>query len=1655
MSDLLATERDAQARTEYLNRAPRASERQPGVWGGAFNDIIPGFERGVERLAETITSRSADSMEWARNNPVAAESFIQSEMGAGDLNWPSRARELPRIAEPDPIETAVRRQSEAATERRQALRPDPSRVGAAGTILGGLAEVSVPLVAGAAAGGTPGAAVAFGATQGEATSQDLMAEGVDEYTARTAGNIEGFTAAASVFFPASLASARSTFLARVLERSASGAALNVGIGAASRESVGGYLRAQGYEQQASRYRALDAQSVIADAVLGVAFGSMGPRAEGRDAPRDVPTPDETDAALDIATERRARVDAAPGIPLDLQAEAKHAEAMRTAERQAEEGEPIDVGTFSEEDMAGFARHPEDFEAEQRIEAAIRETLEAEGYSDLQADVERLQAQARAAGIDDALFSRGAVRTPDEAREFVANAVARNHESYFFRTPDDTVVVGLPAVLDRRASVLPDWTFQSAARANQGDATKSYWYRERSGPPSAAETARILRRVVASVRDHAEAFGPRSYRFQTLESGMGRIYERLFREAPIDGYELRALGGDEYVLARQPGAPAPTGKSLAQYGEDGTSLPLMSAGARPGFSTTQTLTSQLSREFGSDWEALSRSGKVEVVQSTKDLPVSDLENVRGVKGLHLRGSGKTYLVANNIRPDQAKGVLLHEIGVHHGMPEMLGKRGFNAVMRAVDRLVEEGQPDAVAARDAAEMYAGRDDLIPEETVAYLIEYAPDLPLTQSILSQIRQWLVKTFGSTFGLRLTVDDIRALALASLRRVAEQGRRDIGDWTPLPETVFHGSPHSFEQFDSGKIGTGEGGQAFGYGLYVAENKAVAEAYRDLFAGKLFGGEITEAHLYEARLDGRVEDFIDLDAPIAQQPKRVQEFMAQLYGMSVAEVRKKGLTAVIVGPEEAARAQQAGFLGLRYLDEQSSARGEGTRNYVVFDASKLNVLTRDGEPVSNAMVMLASKEGYRGQDTGEAREWLDAKAKGLPMDEASRMQRAREMGFDTPAYHVTSAEFDQFRPNPFRGASFFARTPEDAVRGASAGARDHTGVGGEGARTIPALVPSREIHGFRYTDAEEAFVRSLPERFGDDEFDAIRARIDQHHPLSVYGVYDSVEVTPGVFEYVRKPLPQLDWETAARTDRDVYGHQWPHYGKGSERFSSDRARELGFSGFAHQDEGGLSIGMIDPTRVRSRFAAFDPARSGESDLLASRGTGRPVSVTPVSLTTAKGQARIAELGRKGLSHRVIAKTVGATEAYVKGVLRREGITTENVGGATARSLRNNEILRRLREGKSQNAVVAEWNKTPELVSEHGKLSQSIVAGVVLRWSDRAEPAPPPASNEAQTRFGISPERARAMSARRDILYSRAGRETTSRRINLPAPFMGAMDVTVNPRERDIARMLSDQRRMGSEESVRWGLDENGDLIVWDGNKTTHGMVEGESGSFKETGEFNDVMEVRPVLSRVAKEQRDADAYHDLEPVQQAMVDDPTMTVPTEEGMVPARDAMELVNIEAKSARELSKGFPAAMKCAIKHGGMLAAANRNMARDIVVGQGLGLAASIPVGYGVAMGARAAADYETAPLNQFNRQRARMEEGMALDRQGYLDAPVVPYGEEQGGPRRVDWNAPAGDAGWDRNPATGNPFRSIPADAPSPVETVENDPFAGLGGPEDE
>lgn len=95
-----------------------------------------------------------------------------------------------------------------------------------------------------------------------------------------------------------------------------------------------------------------------------------------------------------------------------------------------------------------------------------------------------------------------------------------------------------------------------------------------------------------------------------------------------------------------------------------------------------------------------------------------------------------------------------------------------------------------------------------------------------------------GETFGL-LSPIGVAAKAPQIARGLLDMGANAATRPTLHPQAgavVWHGSPHKFDAFDSSKIGTGEGAQAYGHGLYLAESPKVADEY----ARKLSGASVS-----------------------------------------------------------------------------------------------------------------------------------------------------------------------------------------------------------------------------------------------------------------------------------------------------------------------------------------------------------------------------------------------------------------------------------------------------------------------------------------------------------------------------------------------------------------------------------------------------------------------------------------------------------------------------------------------------------------------------------------------------------------------------------------------------------------------------------------------
>jgi hypothetical protein len=90
----------------------------------------------------------------------------------------------------------------------------------------------------------------------------------------------------------------------------------------------------------------------------------------------------------------------------------------------------------------------------------------------------------------------------------------------------------------------------------------------------------------------------------------------------------------------------------------------------------------------------------------------------------------------------------------------------------------------------------------------------------------------------------------------------------------AFHGSPHTFDQFDLSKIGTGEGAQAYGHGLYFAQNENIARSYRD----DLSGGGIS------ARPSSALCKFSSVKARVTNRPNPRDENRADRFCASACD---------------------------------------------------------------------------------------------------------------------------------------------------------------------------------------------------------------------------------------------------------------------------------------------------------------------------------------------------------------------------------------------------------------------------------------------------------------------------------------------------------------------------------------------------------------------------------------------------------------------------------------------------------------------------------------------------------------------------------------------------------------------------------------------------
>lgn len=369
---------------------------------------------------------------------------------------------------------------------------------------------------------------------------------------------------------------------------------------------------------------------------------------------------------------------------------------------------------------------------------------------------------------------------------------------------------------------------------------------------------------------------------------------------------------------------------------------------------------------------------------------------------------------------------------------LGRGREAAARRLFERVYDATQG---ASGQTAQTRAGMANPIPQWLRAALD------PANESVFDSTTKKALTAAARFLGL----DDLEGQVLGVLNPAETVGKAVL----KRPIRAYHGSPHDFDQFSLGKIGTGEGAQAYGHGLYFAESPEVAKTYqakvpamqggqkptiggraidwdnpaetaafelwrhngdrqaaaefyartfnRDspvvslLRSGDPLPSVTPPGRMYEVNIHADPDDFLDWDAPLSQQTQQrlsgvipkgkvsippegldmsgggrvfdnrdgkiankpypyILKSGDAAFGLSesdVARMLSEGgtgnqaytrLTATLGSQDKATEAlKQAGIPGIKYFDGASRGKGEGSRNYVVFDDKLIEIVKKYG----------------------------------------------------------------------------------------------------------------------------------------------------------------------------------------------------------------------------------------------------------------------------------------------------------------------------------------------------------------------------------------------------------------------------------------------------------------------------------------------------------------------------------------------------------------------------------------------------------------------------------------------------------------------------------------------------------------------------------------
>jgi len=207
-------------------------------------------------------------------------------------------------------------------------------------------------------------------------------------------------------------------------------------------------------------------------------------------------------------------------------------------------------------------------------------------------------------------------------------------------------------------------------------------------------------------------------------------------------------------------------------------------------TTEHTVESLQPHLTPEMKRLVESGKLTLHDTADTLPgEGHPENVQGLT----TPQGEVHLVASKLTPETLPKVAMHEMGVHVGMRGMVGDKVWGDLTSQA--LTTKGTAFDRARQSVPENTP--EHLKGEETLAYLVENAPKLPIVKRMVSAVKNWARTTFGTK--LNLTEADAHHLAAKALRRESQTANRapreETAFSTPQPSTVTN--PKLQEQID------------------------------------------------------------------------------------------------------------------------------------------------------------------------------------------------------------------------------------------------------------------------------------------------------------------------------------------------------------------------------------------------------------------------------------------------------------------------------------------------------------------------------------------------------------------------------------------------------------------------------------------------------------------------------------------------------------------------------------------------------------------------------------------------------------------------------------------------------------------------------------------